>query len=220
MNRIWVPIALSLTLAGCDSYEVRQSNTDVLQRRQIEQENAAREAQVREEQAELSRIREQQRKRDEAAERAAQTEVPVVRPVEPTSIETEPLEAPQAVPENPDNAIADRTIYYPYDAYNLAEQYRPLVEAHSKFLLTHKDRKLRIEGNCDDRGSREYNLALGQRRADSVKRALTLLGVPARQIQTVSFGAEKPKASGQSEKAYAENRRVDLVYMESDEKKR
>ena len=71
---------------------------------------------------------------------------------------------------------------------------------------------LRIEGNCDERGSREYNLALGQRRADSVKRALTLLGVPADQIQTVSYGSEKPKATSHDEQAYAENRRSDLIY--------
>jgi peptidoglycan-associated lipoprotein len=219
MTRIWVTIALSLVLTSCGSDEVRQSSTDVLQRRQIQRENVAREARVREEQAELAQAREQQGQRHEAAQRAAQTEVPVVQPLEPIPIEMEPLEAPRAMPENPDSAFAKRTIYYAYDAYNLAEEYRSLVEAHSRFLLAHKDYKLRIEGNCDDRGSREYNLALGQRRADSVKRALTLTGVPATQIQTVSFGSEKPKTSVHSEEAYAQNRRVDLVYH-SDEKNR
>jgi peptidoglycan-associated lipoprotein len=72
---------------------------------------------------------------------------------------------------------------------------------------------VRIVGNCDERGSREYNLALGQRRADSVKKAMTLLGVPPKQIQTVSFGAEKPKAPGHDEEAWAENRRSDIVYI-------
>jgi peptidoglycan-associated lipoprotein len=220
MNRIRIVIALSLILTGCDSNEVRQSDTDVLQRQQIEKENAAREARVKDEQAELARIRAQQRKRDEPAQPAPQAEVPVLQPLEPASMETQPLVAPPSMQENPDNAFAERTIYYAYDAYNLAEEYRRLIEAHSKFLLAHQDRKLRIEGHCDDRGSREYNLALGQRRADAIKRALTLLGVPARQIQTVSFGAEKPKASGQSETAYAQNRRVDLVYLESGDKRR
>ena len=221
MNRTWVTIALSLILTGCGLDEVRQSDTDVLQRRQIEQENAAREARVREEEAQLAQIREQQRKRDEAAQRAAQTEVPIVRPIAPTGIEAEPLETSRAAPDNPDAAtLARRPIYYAYDAYNLAEEYRSLVEAHGKFLLAHQDRKLRIEGHCDERGSREYNLALGQRRADSAKRALTLLGVPGRQIQAVSLGSEKPKASGHSEEAYAQNRRVDLVYPESDDKPR
>jgi hypothetical protein len=99
------------------------------------------------------------------------------------------------------------------DFYSIALGFDPDGRSSRSFPHSaHKNRKPRIEGSCDERGSREYNLALAQRRADSVKRALTLLGVPARQIQTVSFGAEKPKASGQSETAYALNRRADLVY--------
>jgi len=97
--------------------------------------------------------------------------------------------------------------------YNIRDEFQSTVEAHAKFLLEHKELKVRIEGNCDERGSREYNLALGQRRADSVKRAMTLLGVPARQIETVSFGAEKPKALGHDEESWAENRRSDIVYI-------
>ena len=88
-----------------------------------------------------------------------------------------------------------------------------MVEAHAKFLHEHKELRVRVEGNCDERGSREYNLALGQRRADSIKRAMTLLGVPPRQIETVSFGSEKPKAVGSNEEAWAENRRSDIVYV-------
>jgi peptidoglycan-associated lipoprotein len=88
-----------------------------------------------------------------------------------------------------------------------------MVETHAKFLLENKDLRVRVEGNCDERGSREYNLALGQRRADSVKRAMTLLGVPTSRIETVSFGAEKPRAPGSNEEAWAENRRSDIVYI-------
>jgi peptidoglycan-associated lipoprotein len=73
-----------------------------------------------------------------------------------------------------------------------------------------------VEGNCDERGSREYNLALGQRRADGVKNAMTLMGVPERQIETVSFGEEKPRASGHDEEAWAQNRRSDIVYRKID----
>jgi peptidoglycan-associated lipoprotein len=79
-------------------------------------------------------------------------------------------------------------------------------------LRAHPDLRVNVEGNCDERGSREYNLALGQRRADAVKRALHLLGVSAVQVHAVSFGSEKPKAEGHSEEDFAQNRRSDMVY--------
>ena len=216
MNKLWVTTAAALILSACSSQAVKQSAFDIEQRRQIEQENAAKEARVRQEQEELARAREEARKRDEAAQRAAKTEVPVVRPLEADQFQQEPLSKPDSTPKDLEAFLAKRTIiYYDYDAYNVKEEYRTLVEAHGKFLLAHRELKVRIEGNCDERGSREYNLALGQRRADSVKRALTLLGVPASQIETVSFGSEKPKAISHDEQAYAENRRSDLVYTGS-----
>jgi peptidoglycan-associated lipoprotein len=215
MNKLWVTTVAALILSACSSQAVKQSTFDIEQRRQIEQENAAKEARVRQEQEELTRAREEARKRDEAAQRAAKTEVPVVRPLEADQFQQEPLPNPNSTPEDLEALLAKRTIYYDYDAYNVKEEYRFLVEAHSKFLLLHRELKARIEGNCDERGSREYNLALGQRRADSVKRALTLLGVPASQIETVSFGSEKPKSISHDEQAYAENRRSDLVYTGS-----
>jgi peptidoglycan-associated lipoprotein len=212
MKKLWVAIGVALTITGCGSDEVRQSKTDIEQRRVLDQEAAAREARVRQEEQELARIRAEQRKRDEAK---SQAEPPVVRPIEQANIEQEPIKEPevQMPPVDPTKAFATRTIYYDYDAYNVKEEYLPVMQAHSKFLLAHKDVKLRIEGNCDERGSREYNLALGQRRADSVKRALMLMGVPARQIETVSYGSEKPKSAAHDEQAYAENRRSDLVYV-------
>jgi peptidoglycan-associated lipoprotein len=212
MSKLWVAIGVALLVSACGSDEVRQSKTDMEQRRQLEQENAAREARVRAEQAELARIREEQRKRDEARQRAAEAEAPVIRPIEQANIEQEQLKDPDAQID-PSKAFGTRTIYYDYDAYNVKEEYLSVVQAHGKYLLAHKESKLRIEGNCDERGSREYNLALGQRRADSIKRALMLMGVPARQIEAVSFGAEKPKSASHDEQAYAENRRSDLVYV-------
>ena|SRR5690242_882517 len=215
MKKLWVAMGVALTMAGCGSDEVRQSKTDIEQRRVLDQEAAAREARVRQEEAELARIRADQRKRDEMKAQNPQAEAPVVRPIEQANIEQEPIKEPevQVPPMDATKAFATRTIYYDYDAYNVKEEYLPVMQAHSKFLLAHKDVKLRIEGNCDERGSREYNLALGQRRADSVKRALMLMGVPARQIETVSYGSEKPKSSAHDEQAYAENRRSDLVYV-------
>ena len=91
-------------------------------------------------------------------------------------------------------------------------EYRPLVEAHAKYLVQHPEAKLIIQGNTDERGSREFNLALGQRRAVAVKKVLNVLGATDRQIETVSYGEEKPKASGHDEAAYAQNRRADIVY--------
>jgi peptidoglycan-associated lipoprotein len=215
MNKRWVTIGAALILSGCGSEEVKQSKFDLEQRRQIEQENAVREARVRQEQDELARMREQDRKRDQAAQRAAQTEVPMILPIQTDDLQEKPFPNPTGTLEDPDSLLTARTIYYDYDAYNVREDYKSLVESHAKSLLSHKGVNLRIEGNCDERGSREYNLALGQRRADSVKRALTLLGVPADQIQTVSYGSEKPKATSHDEQAYAENRRSDLIYPES-----
>jgi peptidoglycan-associated lipoprotein len=212
MGKLWVAIGVALLVSACGSDEIRQSKTDMEQRRQLEQENAAREARVRAEQAELARIREEQRKRDEARQRAEQAEAPVIRPIEQAHIEQEPLKDPDAQIDAT-KAFGTRTIYYDYDAYNVKEEYLSVVQTHGKYLLAHKEAKLRIEGNCDERGSREYNLALGQRRADSIKRALMLMGVPARQIEAVSFGSEKPKSVSHDEQAYAENRRSDLVYV-------
>jgi peptidoglycan-associated lipoprotein len=86
------------------------------------------------------------------------------------------------------------------------------VEAHAKFLNADKSRKVSLEGHTDERGGREYNLALGQKRSEAVKKALTLLGVNESQIDSVSFGKEKPAANGSDEDAYAKNRRVELNY--------
>ena len=114
---------------------------------------------------------------------------------------------------DPSNILSKRSVYFDYDSNVVKDEYKGLVQAHSRYLGDKRDSRIRIEGNCDERGSREYNLALGQRRADSVKRALTLLGVPANRIETVSFGAEKPKSLGSNEDAWAENRRSDIVYI-------
>jgi peptidoglycan-associated lipoprotein len=92
------------------------------------------------------------------------------------------------------------------------DSYRPMLQAHAGYLTGHQTAKVTIQGNTDDRGSREYNLALGQRRADSVRKVLNVMGVSESQMEAVSFGAEKPKASGNDEAAWKENRRADLVY--------
>ncbi len=94
----------------------------------------------------------------------------------------------------------------------MKDEYRGLIQAHAHYMTDHRDARARIEGNCDERGSREYNLALGQRRAEAVKKIMTVLGVADGRIETVSFGEEKPVAPGHDEAAWAKNRRDDIKY--------
>ncbi len=103
------------------------------------------------------------------------------------------------------------SIYFDFDEYTVKSSYQPLLKAHADYLKFSQSRVV-IEGNTDDRGTSEYNLALGQRRSEAVKKALITLGVKINQIEAVSFGEEKPKNTGNSEKAWQENRRADIVY--------
>src|SRR5271155_1033431 len=113
---------------------------------------------------------------------------------------------------DPNNILYKRSVYYDFDSSLVSDEYKPLVTAHAQYLVANSDAKITIQGNCDERGSREYNVALGQRRADTVKRMMQLYGATDAQIETVSLGNEKPKNQGHDEAAWAENRRDDLVY--------
>jgi peptidoglycan-associated lipoprotein len=117
----------------------------------------------------------------------------------------DPLNDPQSI-------LSRRSIYFDYDRYSVKEEFLSVIKAHAIYLNTHKDRQIIIQGNTDDRGGAEYNLALGQKRAEAVRKALALLGVSEIQLEAVSFGKEKPKALGNDEPAWAENRRADIVY--------
>ena len=105
-----------------------------------------------------------------------------------------------------------RLVYFDYDSFNLKPESQSVIEAHAKFLRANAQRKVSLEGHTDERGGREYNLALGQKRAEAVRRALSLLGVADAQMEAVSFGKEKPAATGSDEAAWAQNRRVEIVY--------
>jgi peptidoglycan-associated lipoprotein len=113
---------------------------------------------------------------------------------------------------DPASILAKRSVYFDLDSYVVKDEFKPVVEAHAKYLIAHTDRKVIIQGNTDERGGSEYNLALGQKRAEAVRRALAVLGVPDTQMEAVSFGKEKPKATGSNEAAWAENRRSDIAY--------
>lgn len=124
-----------------------------------------------------------------------------------------PAAAVAADPLNdPNSILAKRSVFYPFDVYVVQDADKPTVQAHASYLSEHANRKVRLEGNCDERGSNEYNLALGQRRADGVKKMLQVGGVKDSQIVTVSYGEEKPKATGHDEASWAQNRRTDLNY--------
>ena len=113
---------------------------------------------------------------------------------------------------DPSNILYKRSVYFDYDKDDVKAEFRPLVEAHAKYLTQHPDAHVMLQGNADDRGSREYNLALGQRRSASVKKVMNVYGASDNQIETVSYGEEKPRCTEQSESCWSQNRRVDIVY--------
>ncbi len=113
---------------------------------------------------------------------------------------------------DPTNILAGRSVYYPFDVAAVQDADKPLVQAHAGYLSKNAARNVRLEGNCDERGSNEYNLALGQRRADGVMKMLELGGAKAGQLNSVSYGEEKPKAVGHEESSWSQNRRTDLNY--------
>jgi peptidoglycan-associated lipoprotein len=117
-----------------------------------------------------------------------------------------------AILTDPKSILSKRSVYFDYDKYDVRDEYKDLVTAHAKFLAENRQFKMLIQGNTDDRGSREYNLALGQKRADAIKKMLTLLGAREDQVESVSLGEEKPKNEGQNDAAWAENRRGDMLY--------
>ena len=105
-----------------------------------------------------------------------------------------------------------RVLYFDYDDFSVRAEFAPLIESHARVLNNDRQRRIALEGHTDDRGGREYNLALGQKRADAVRRSLALLGVTKDQMEAVSFGEEKPASAGSDENAYSLNRRVELTY--------
>jgi peptidoglycan-associated lipoprotein len=113
---------------------------------------------------------------------------------------------------DPNNPLSKRSVFFDFDSFVVKSEYQPIVQTHGSYLGTNKQRRVTIEGHTDERGGREYNLALGQKRAEAVKQRLMLLGVVDSQVETVSFGEEKPRGSGSNEDAWAQNRRADLNY--------
>jgi len=130
----------------------------------------------------------------------------VTKPAEPVKVD------PLAALKDPNNILSHRSVYFDFDKYDIRVIYQPMIEAHAKFLVSNPQLKVLIQGNADERGSREYNLALGQKRAEAVKKAMGLLGAKDAQMEAVSLGEEKPKATGHDEASWEQNRRADVLY--------
>ena len=114
---------------------------------------------------------------------------------------------------DPSSPLFQRSVYFDFNEYIVQTKYQKQLSAHANYLKSNPKQKVIIQGNTDERGTAEYNLALGQRRSDAVRKSLKLMGVSDDQMEAVSFGKEKPKAEGDTEAAWAENRRADIVYI-------
>lgn len=215
-RRILLLSMLALLAAGCANQDIKEQTKATVEQRDLleaqrKKEEEARRAAAQREQDELNR-----RLREEEQRRRREMEAADVKPLQPGSEIARPLTDAATMLRDPASPLSKRSVHYDFDSFEIRSEYRDLVEAHARFLSDNPKYKLRVEGNCDERGSTEYNLALGQRRADSVKRALSLLGVSPNRIEAVSYGEEKPKALGKDEDSYAENRRSDLIYPDVD----
>lgn len=148
-----------------------------------------------------------------AATESTTTAAPETGAADNAPVATEPTTAaqPQAAAEE-DAAPGENSVYFPFDVDSVQAADRATVQAHGKYLSQHRGMKVRLEGNADERGSSEYNLGLGQRRANNVKKLLVLSGAKESQITTVSYGEEKPRCSAHEESCWSQNRRVDFVY--------
>jgi len=114
--------------------------------------------------------------------------------------------------DNPDSLLAKRTVYFDYDSNIILDADRSIIEAHAQYLSQNSAATVTLEGHTDERGTREYNLALGEGRATSVRQYMSLLGASGQQVRTVSYGEERPAALGHNEEAWAQNRRVEIIY--------
>ena len=131
------------------------------------------------------------------------------KPAVPKPVAATPI-APYLDPASP--LYQKRSIYFDFDQYTVKPEYTPVLEMHGKYLAANANIHIRVEGNTDEQGGSEYNLALGQKRAEAVVRALKVYGAKDAQLEAVSFGKEKPKSTGHDEAAHAQNRRGDLAY--------
>lgn len=190
--------------------EINRLREEQIRAQQLAEEEAARQRAAEESAAAAAAAAPQGGEQGGGSQGAPQSGVPGA----PASAPSEPSAGgttAQAGEETPTEPVT-RSIYFEFDNATIAAEYDSVILAHAAFLKANPDFKVEVQGNCDERGSREYNLALGARRAEAVKRGLELAGVDGSRIKTVSFGAEKPVAFGKDEESYRLNRRADILY--------
>ena len=141
----------------------------------------------------------------------AQTVPAPAKPAEPRQVPAPPKPAVSEL-NNPASPLAKRSVYFPYDQFIVDAKFDPLLSAHAGYLARNPAARITLEGHADERGSSEYNLALGQKRAEAVRKSLTLRGVADKQMEAISYGKERPKAACHEESCWQENRRADIVY--------
>ena len=134
---------------------------------------------------------------------------PSARATESGPVQSAPLSAGV---KDAGSLLSKRSVFYEYDRAEIKDEFRPILQAHGKYLAENRGKKMLVQGNCDERGSREYNIALGQRRAEGVKRVLVLMGATASQVEAVSLGEEKPRCADHNEACWSQNRRGDMLY--------
>lgn len=195
--------------------EARQEAARIEAERRAEEERIAEEIRRQEELrlAEEARI-EEQRRQEEVRRREEARQIEALRQQRLEDGDDPSLVGMVTAEQlrEADPILLEQSVYFDFDRYEVDPKYASLLAAHARFLIVNPTVKVFVEGNCDDRGSPEYNISLGQRRSDSVQRALLALGVPSRQIEAVSYGAERPVAYGANEEAWAQNRRADIAY--------
>ena len=143
---------------------------------------------------------------------AAKPQAVPSKPIARVDATAKPGASAFAALKDPNSILSKRSVFFDYDKFEIKEEYRSLIQAHARFLRDNPSAKMLIQGNADDRGSREYNVGLGQRRSDSVKKMLTLMGARDDQIESVSLGEEKPICNDSSEGCWSKNRRGDMLY--------
>ncbi len=150
-------------------------------------------------------------------QKGAQIENQTARPIAPAQVKPVTADSANerilAALRDPDSPLSKRSVYFEYDQHVIAREYQPLIEAHGRFLASNPGLKVTIQGNADERGSREYNLALGQKRAEAMRKALVLIGAKDAQVEAVSLGEEKPVCADKNEACWARNRSGVILYV-------
>ena len=154
--------------------------------------------------------------RTPTASKPASPSTAQTKPASSGGVEAKPMGPSSGAGQNPlkdpNNILSKRSIFYDYDSDVIKDEFRPMLQAHAKYLASNRSARMLIQGNTDERGGREYNIALGQRRAEAVKRMLVLLGAQESQVESASLGEEKPRCEEKTDACYSQNRRGDLLY--------